>query len=720
MGTLVFEILTEEIPAQEQPRIEEHWNAVTPARLKELRLSFGSVDVYVTPHRSVLVVSDLADRQEDVTEKVWGPPADIAFREGRPTRALEGFARKTGISPENVDIAEKDGRKYVVVERFHEGRPAVEVLGELAYALVSGIPFKKTMVWNSSKARFSRPVRSILFMLDSEDVPFGWAGLNSGRTLHAHRFMKDFLRHEGGGNLLRDAACEINDVDKKSVISMGYKESVCRWELSEASHYLPLARSLGGVVPSLEARKSAILKALYGAAEARGLRLVEDDGLLEETARLTELPVVVMGSFSEDFLAVPEEVLLTSMKKHQRYFAFRRQDGSLAPVFAAVSAMVPRDETIVREGFERVLVARLSDARFFWEEDRNRPLSDNIEHMKTMVYHRKLGTLWEKIERMSALSLEFAPVVQADSDKVKRAALLAKLDLETQMVYEFPELQGLMGMYYAREQGEDPEVAEAIFEHYLPRHASDDVPSTATGTAVALADRLDTMVCGIGAGLKPSGSSDAFGIRRAALTFLRILLVKGIHISLSEWVGKAARLSPVEVSEEEVLSFVADRLRAYLSESRPKELVDAVMAAGWDDPADVLARVEAIQTSLGTETFAALVRLFKRFNILKKLDEIPDSVDPDLLVAPAEKELYSAIQSVAGEVIHLVNERKYEKALERLTPLWEPVDTFFDSQRGVRVMADDPALRSNRAALLYRLDALFRQIADFKAMAGLV
>ncbi|MBU1239731.1 glycine--tRNA ligase subunit beta [Myxococcota bacterium] len=678
----VLELLCEEIPVAEQQRFAAETPKIFTALLEKERIGYGAVITHTTPRRLAIICEEMDETQQSLEEELAGPPESIAFKDGAPTKAAQGFAAKTGVAVEDLHRIEKGGKVYLAAWNRQEGRASVTVLPEIIVEFIGRIPFRKSMRWGENAFSFSRPLKGILALLGSEVVPLQTHGVKSGRRTYGHRFH--------------------------------YPQPV---DCDQASNYETLLRSRG-VVVKVEKRLALIREEIRALAEAAGLTLIENEDLLAEVALLVESPTVVLGSFSEDFLAVPREVIISAMAKHQRYFGFEKE-GKLAPRFATVLGTRIDDPRVALDGNERVLSARLSDARFFWDEDRKNPLSSHEKHMKTMVYHRKLGTLLDRIHRIERLAGYLSPHLGAAENLVSRAARLCKMDLDTHMVYEFPELQGVMGQRYAEVQGEDPGVSLAICEHYMPKSAGSPLPTTPVGACVALADKLDAITGGIAAGLKPTGSADPFALRRAALGLLRIMIERRIDLDLSQLVSVGASMQPIPADEDEVKGFLLDRLRTVMGENAPKEMVEAVLASGHEVPYKAMEILAAINSMGQSEAFLSLVRLFKRMNILKKADIIPETVDPGLFTHDAERDLFTSLTTASLSLEKYLETGEYLRAIELLVPLYPYVDTFFDDNRGVRVMDDDPKIRGNRFALLAFLDKLFRQVADFKLLAGL-
>ncbi len=680
---LVVELLCEEIPVGEQLRFAEEAPSLFHGLLDAERVGFESISSHTTPRRLTLVAEGVEPVQQDLEVELVGPPVEVALDSGGGlTRAGESFLRKAGCTLADTHRAEKNGRECLAAWLRERGGPTPLVLSRILPQWIARLPFSKSMRWADHPYAFSRPLRGIVALLGAEVVPFESHGQTAGRQVRGHRFLSP------GGEELGHAR---------------------DYEALLARHH---------VVVDPRRRRDLIEEALGVACAREGLEWIRDEALLDEVVCLVEQPTLVVGSFDPDFLAVPESVILSAMRKHQRYFGFRA-GGKLAPRFATALGTRLRNPPSALAGNQRVLSARLSDARFFWDEDRKTPLQARAERMRKMVYHQKLGTMWDRIERIRAMAGFFASRLGVDPALAARAAELCKMDLETQMVYEFPDLQGDMGRAYALAQGEEPAVAEAIREHYWPRFAGDALPASPLGRVLALADKCDILCGGIAAGLRPTGSADPFALRRAALGFLRILLEQGIDLSLSEVFAASCATLPLPCDPGAVRDFVVDRLRSLFGETRPKEMIEAVLAVDVDRPVHAALRLAAVAELAQAEEFNQLVRLYRRMNILKKAESAPAAIRPELLDHPAERALFEALERVSGVCEARLAAGEIGAALREMVSLWREVDEFFHDERGVRVMADDPALRDNRLGLLFRLDALLRRVADFKILAAL-
>jgi glycyl-tRNA synthetase beta chain len=678
---LFLEIGTEEIPAGFLRPAMADLERLMRKELENARVAFGEIRTFATPRRLAISVAEVAAGQERQELTVAGPSVKVAFDgQGNPTKAAIGFARANGVEVSELSRMETDKGTYVFISKVTEGRPTADLLPEVLPRVISALPFRKSMRWKDLDARFARPVHWIVALFEGLVVPFGFGNLESGNISRGHRFMAP------------------DPFPVKGVDS---------W-LEETERRF--------VIPDPEKRKAIIAREIERMAHTVGAELNPDEELLDEVSCLVEDPTPLCGSFEEKYLELPRELLITSMREHQRYFTLVDGEGRLLPRFITVSNTRVEDPAVVVRGNERVL-----RAMFFWKEDRKVKLESRLDSLKNVVYQAKLGTSYEKVMRFRALALGLAqqidPAVETLTD---RAALLAKCDLETGMVYEFPELQGVMGREYARLEGEDPRVAKAIHEHYLPTQAGGELPTDNVGAFVSIADKVDT-ICGcFGVGLIPTGTADPYGLRRSAIGILNIILDRDYSLSLAALVDRSIELlgdkltRPVAEVRRDVLEFV--RLRFFnmlTAQGHPQDVVDAVLAASFDDPCDALARVSALAELKGREDFEPLAVAFKRVvNIIK--GGVSGEVDPSMFQEGCEKDLFAALQTVRREIGERVRSGDYAGALRDIATLRGPVDTFFD---GVMVMAREEAVKTNRLVLLTGVARLFEGIADFSKIA---
>ncbi|HXS08194.1 MAG TPA: glycine--tRNA ligase subunit beta [Rhizomicrobium sp.] len=670
MPDLLLELFSEEIPARMQAGAARDLERLVVGALSDRGLLFEGIKAFAGPRRLTLAVSGLPAKQADVREEMKGPKVDA------PQPAIDGFLKKTGLTKDQLKIERQaKGDVYIaVIER--EGRETAAVLADILPDVMAKLPWPKSMRWKPGvTTRWVRPLHSILCTFDGEVVPFSFAGVSSGRHTQGHRF-------------LSEGKIEVRRFDDYAA-----------------------ALKRAHVVLEAEERAAIIFEGVKQAAFIHGLELIPDEGLLAEVSGLVEWPVVLIGSIEDHFMDVPPEILQTSMRTHQKYFALRDpKTGKMANRFALVANMVAEDggQEIVA-GNERVLRARLSDAKFFWDEDRKRRLDSRIADLKGIVFHAKLGTQYERVERIAKLAAEIAGKIGADPKKAERAARLAKADLTTGVVGEFPELQGVMGRYYALHDGEEANIADAARDHYKPVGPSDAVPAGKISIAVALADKLDALTGFFAAGEKPTGSGDPFALRRAALGVIRILLENKLRL-------------PLTVSGD-LLAFFADRLKVALREKGVRhDLIDAVFALGGeDDLVRLVARVEALQAFLKTEDGTNLLAGYKRAANILKAEEKKDAksfdgtVDETKLTEAPEKALFAALGQAKAQIAPALEQEDFAAAMRHLAALRVPVDGFFET---VKVNAEDAKIRENRLHLLAALRAAIHQIGDFSKIEG--
>ena len=683
---LFLEIGTEEIPAGFLPKAQADMEAIIRRELESARLAHGDITTLATPRRLALRVTDLPAVQPDAEITAIGPARGVAFdAAGKPTRAAEGFARGQGVDVTALTVVTTEKGEYVAAVKQETGRPTPDLLAEILPRLIAGIPFKKSMRWGALDVRFARPVHWIVALFDGIVVPFSFGTIDSGSVSRGHRFMANTLFP------VRDFAHYLEECER---------------------HF---------VIPDQGRRQEIIRREIHRVAKAAGGRLLPDEGLLEEVTYLVEYPTAIHGTFDKNFLAVPKEVLVTSMRSHQRYFSVVDEEGKLLPAFITVPNTLADDPTVVVKGNERVLRARLSDARFFFDEDQKISLEKRVESLKSVLYQAKLGTSYEKMERFRALACGLAAELKPEfKEKVSRAAYLCKADLVTGMVGEFPEVQGVMGREYALLQGEDPQVAAAIAEHYLPIQAGGELPSSDIGALVSIADKLDT-ICGcFGVGLIPTGSADPYALRRSALGIINIILDRKYRLSLGALADRALQLlaakltRPAAEVKGDVLEFFRGRLVNLLTDRFPTDVVDAVVAVSFDDLVETGAKIAALAEFKNRPDFQPLAVAFKRVcNIVK--EPVAAAVDEGLFEDEAEKALHRAFQAVSSTVAASIAGRDYLAALTEIATLKGAVDDFFDR---VMVMAEDERLRNNRLALLQEIKGLFRDIADFAKIAA--
>ena len=678
---LLLEIGTEELPwgAVQDGREQLAENAA--ALLQKGRLRYEDLVIYSTPRRLTLLVRGLDGRQEDIASEVRGPSREAAYdAEGRPTKAAEGFARSRGLQAEDLEIRSTEKGDFVYATVKEEGRPAMEVLPGLLDALIRSLSFRKSMRWGEGEFRFARPVRWITALYGETVVAFTFEGMKSGRLSRGHRFLS-------AGEL----------------------------EIPGTDAYLETLRGASVLVDEGE-RRQAILAGMEKAVSGRGIHAVPAAETLDEVVDLVEYPYVITGEFEERFLELPREVLETAMQEHQRYFPVEDTQGDLAAAFLVVHNGDPAQEEIIRRGNERVLRARLEDAAFFYREDKSVSLEDRLEDLKAVVWQARLGSMYEKCQRLRESCADIcrrAHLASEVEEMAKRAALLSKSDLVTSMVIEFPSLQGVMGRIYALEGGEERDTAWAIEEHYRPRFAGDSPPATAVGTVLSLAEKADNLAGCFGAGLSPTGSEDPYALRRQAQAVMSILVDAGMHLDFAAVLeGAASRLGfsdPRGVAEE-VGEFCRQRWRQMLiSDGFDYDLVAAVLTGAVQDPYDARCRLQAMQEARAGGRLQKAYTGFERcYNLSRKAGDA--RLDEALLTEEAERNLYSRLVWAQPPLREYLDSDEYEAALGVLLELAPDVDRFFEA---IFVMGDDEKLRDNRLALLSAVAGLFLEFADF-------
>ncbi len=689
MNELLFEIGTEEIPAGYIGPALRFMARAMEDRLAALHLGHGKIQTAGTPRRLTLAVNDLDPAQPDSRKEHIGPPKAAGFDDqGQPTKAALGFARSKGVDVEELRIVTTAKGEYLMVEEEVAGRKTASLLPDLLAGLIAEIPFPKSMRWADTSMAFARPIQWLLALYDGNILPVAVESIQAGDQTAGHRFMApEQIRVSGFTDYLQklEERFVVADPDRRRQLVISQVQDA--------------------------------VKSRSGANQGQPLL---DDSLVDTVTNLVEIPWGVCGSFDDRFLALPAEVLVTSMREHQKYFPVQDNEGRLLPYFVAVNNTRVADRELASSGHERVLRARLEDAFFFFSEDRKTRLADRVDQLSGIIFQRRLGTMAAKTERIVRLAGQLADQLAPEQkDQVERAALLAKADLLTEMVGEFPSLQGVIGREYALLDGEPPEVAQAIHEHYLPVRAGDSLPGSIIGALVGLADRMDTMVGCFAIGERPTGNKDAFGQRRLALGMIHIIL--GLDLSLSlrmmattalEGYGDA--LEAAEDTVDELLRFIRLRFENDLVSSGLKQdVVEAATRVRCDDLTDCLARIRALEAIATREEFAILAGAFKRIRNITKELPAGGSIDPDLLREDAEKDLHVVVSRVGAEVEPLLRRGAYDEALAVLLQMKQPVDTFFDE---VMVMCDDPSLRRNRLNLLIALRSLVLQIGDISRM----
>lgn len=695
----LVEIGTEELPPKSLPELSRAFTDGIVAGLAAAGLKHGAVEPYAAPRRLAVVVHRLAQRQPDQRIKRKGPPVSVAFdAAGKPTRAATAFAESCGTGVEALDRVTEPKGDFLHFSGVQPGQDAIALLPGIVQKSLDALPVARRMRWGGGDAEFVRPVHWIVMLYGSDVVPCSMFGIAAGNASRGHRF-----------------------------------HAPRPLRISSPRAYAGRLEKAGRVIASFGERRDRIRAGVTKLAASLGGEAVLDAALLDEVTSLVEWPAPVAGRFEERFLELPPEVVIATVQDHQRYFPVRDPAGRLTPWFVTVANIDSRDPDQVRAGNERVVRPRLADAAFFWDQDRKKTLEARREALGGVMFQKQLGSVLAKSGRVAALAEQIAPLAAADPALARRAAELAKCDLLTAMVGEFPELQGLMGRYYATHDGEDAEVATAIDEQYRPRFAGDALPDSGAGTAVAIADKLDTLVSIFAAGQRPSGTRDPFGLRRAALGMLRILIEKRIDIGLPALIATALESARADMAAAggkapatdadvgaEVYEYVMERLRAYYLESErgfTAEMFDATLACRPASPLDFDARLTALAAFLALPDAASLAAANKRIaNILRKAgQDIPARVDAGLLKHHAEQRLATELEALRRPVEALFSERRYEEALKRLATLRPHVDRFFDE---VLVMDENPAVRANRLALLAALQRTFAHAADLSRLPG--
>ena len=697
---LLIEIGTEELPPKALLKLVTAFAEGIEKGLEQAGLTYAEVKFYAAPRRLALVVRDLMVKQADRDQERRGPALAAAFDDdGMPTKALQGFARSCGVAPEALERLETDKGVWLVHRSIQAGKRTIELVPEIVEKSLAALPIPKRMRWANFDVEFVRPVHWVVLLFGQEVIEAEILGVKAGRETRGHRFHHPAALY-----------------------------------IAEPAAYAPLLETEGHVIADYAVRREAILAQVVEAAVKAGGEAVIDEDLLDEVTALVEWPEALCGRFDERYLAVPDECLISSMQGHQKYFPVRNKEtGKLLPNFITVSNIASTNVNSVISGNERVIRPRLEDAMFFYERDLEKPLESHNEQLKTVVFQKKLGTVYQKVERIRALSKYLAQQLAMSSDDivhVQRAADLSKCDLVSEMVYEFPELQGIMGKYYALKQGEADLVAQALEEQYMPRQAGGDLPGHLVGEVLAVSDKLDTL-CGIFAvGMIPTGDKDPFGLRRASLGILRVLIEKSHAVDLHDAIKVAAQpfadiaqdnkgtKLTVDDLAQRVFGYVTERLRSYfLDRSISPDVFEAVLARSPKCPYDFSRRVYAVSTFRGLPEASSLSAANKRIsNILRQVSgEVPAQVDSGLLQQDQERALYQMLVSMTDEVTPLLDQQDYTAALTRLAQLREVVDVFFDH---VMVMADDEVLKMNRVALLKSLNALFLRIADLSKLQG--
>jgi len=686
MKELLLEIGTEEIPAGFITKALMDLESLAKKELEASRIDFNGIKTLGTPRRLVLVIESVSERQRDEETKKIGPSKQSAFDEkGNPTKAAIGFAKSQSVPVESLTMIQTEKGEYVCAVKKEAGRPTSETLSTLLPKWILSIPFQKSMRWADVPIRFARPIHWILALFGGKVVPFEAGNIRSENMTYGHRFM-----HSG--------PIPVKDFQS----------------------YLQKTREAFVIVDPVERKKRIEDEMIREGAKVSG-RVLKDEELLNEVNFLVEYPVALCGTFDNKFLSLPREILVHSMKEHQRYFPLVDDHGTLLPHFVCISNINPKNREVVVKGNEKVLRARLSDAAFFFEDDLKIPLEKRVEQLKKVVFQAKLGTSYEKVMRFKQLALWMTERIDPKLQEMAgRTSLLCKADLVTGMVGEFPKLQGIVGREYARLSKERPEVAEAIYEHYLPGFAGDRLPSSPIGDIVSIADKMDTIVGCFGVGLLPTGTADPFGLRRQALGIIRIILEKKYSISLRDLIEESEKQlkekmeRPGQQVKDEVLEFFRVRYQNFLLDKEyPFDVTDAVLSISFDELLDVQGRMDALRKAKGWKDFESIVIAFKRAMNILKGSPPKREINLSLFVEPAEQSLYQSFLNAKERIDQHLGKRDYPSALLEMTRMKKPIDEFFE---GVMVMVEDEAIRDNRLALLDDIGKLFLRIADFSKL----
>ncbi len=683
---LLIEIGTEELPPKALNKLSDAFASGIEAGLKEAAIKFNKINAYASPRRLAVIIDLLEESQEDRDIEKLGPAVKAAYdKDGNATKAAQGFARGCGVEVADLATVVTDKGERLVFRIEETGKATTELIPDIVIRALDKLPVPKRMRWGDSEAEFVRPVHWIVMLFGDDVIDAEILGIKTGRESRGHRFHHPEI---------------IN--------------------LQTPDDYIARLKSPGFVIVDRDERLSCVRQLAESAAVKLGGKALIDEDLLQEVSALVEWPVAVSGNFDKEFLDVPSESLISSMQDHQKYFPVVDAKDNLLPHFITISNIESKDQEKVKEGNERVIRPRLGDAKFFWEQDSKKKLEDHIGSLDKVVFQNKLGSVGDKSRRIASIAESIAKELNENTEYAKRAGLLSKCDLMTEMVCEFSDLQGVMGRYYAINDGEPSEVADALDEQYMPRFAGDKLPVGKTGQIVSLADKLDTLLGIFAIGQKPTGEKDPFALRRAALGALRILIECELDLDLNVLLGYAAKAYAGQVDGEKVIdsviSFMLERLKVYYtSQNITLDVYDAVMALKPARPMDFDKRMRAVNAFRKLDEAESLAAANKRIgNILKKIEtRMPDVIDKKLLQEAAEKNLNDQLQKISVKVIPKLDAGDYSEALKQLAALRDSVDAFFDQ---VMVMVDDDALKNNRIALLNQLHGLFIKVADLSRL----
>jgi len=676
MKSYLLEIGCEELPPKAILTYEEFLKEYAHQTFKDFFIydSPENIKIHATPRRLAVLIKNLKEKQDNQKITLIGPPYKVAVdSEGKFTKAALSFAEKNNIPLEKLEKIITEKGEYLGATIEKEGESLESFIKHKIPILFNQFPQLKSMKWNSSDYRFPRPIRWIVSLLDDKVIDFEVASVKADRFTYLHRFMTKPI---GRGE---------------------------RKDINHANDYEEITK-LGYIIANFEDRKHSIKTQYEGFARQLNASIIEDDELIDEITCLTEFPVGIVGDFSPEYLILPKEVIITVCKHHQRYLNFEK-DGKLIPKFLAFSNNAVKDRDTVKNGYEKVLRARLEDALFFYKEDLKKKLDDNIEKLKGIQFHEKLGSMYDKVLRNLELALELADLTgYKDIEKIKRAVMLSKADLLTEMVKEFDELQGIMGMYYSQKQGEEEEISKSIYEHYLPKTAEDSIPETNLGTILASADKLDAVISFIKIGELPKPSADPFGIRRNAIGIVRLLVEKEIDLDLRKI-----------IDDESILDFILSRLESYLQSKGKTDIINAVLSLNDGNIYRNYLKVKALSQLRNLPDYENVIMVFKRVGNIIPEDFIFSNTSVNLLVSQSEKELYKKFIEIKDKFKQFIENKDYDKALGLLLELKPYIDRFFDY---VIIMVEDEKLKSNRLSLLKEINDLFRNIADFTKLIG--
>lgn len=713
MEKLLFEIGTEEIPAKFMPGILKQLKELAAAKMQELRIPFEDITVYGTPRRMAFIAGGVAETQADVVVEAKGPSVKIAYVSGAPSKAAQGFARGQGVDVKDLVVRDN----YVYAVKHLAGQPVVELLPGLLMDILTSLSFPKTMRWADYEFRFVRPIRWMVALFGDQIIPVEICGVKSGKFSMGHRFMQQSLKAAAESQGLLSAA--LSKVGNKVYSALaGVKGAV---EIPSAGDYKKVMYD-NFVMVDQDERRALILQQIKDLAAQNGGEAEINEDLLEEVNYLVEWPTALCGKFEEKFLSLPKECIITPMREHQRYFPVLDEDGNLLNKFITVRNGGSEHLDIVTHGNERVLRARLSDAEFFFNEDRATKLEDRLEKLKTVSFQEGLGNMYDKSERLVKMAemLRFAINTPVDEEELRRCALLCKTDLVTGMVIEFTELQGVMGREYALLDGEKPEVATGIFEHYLPRFAGDALPATTIGRIVGIGDKLDNICATFSRGLAPTGSQDPYALRRQALGVINILLDANYHISLAKIIAGTLYLLDIKPEETgklvpQIMEFFKQRLRNLLMDQGIRyDVIDAVFADKRnDDMVDLAVRCKALAAYVEAGNAEPLVQVSVRVSNLCKKIEKEVAISGALFKDESENKLHEVVAAVSKEIIPEIVLYDYAAVLKAGEKVIEPVNTFFDK---VMVMDEDENVKNNRLAMLEEVRGIVNAVGDLSLL----